>query len=295
MKAIIGHKFTSFKAVAVLLCLTLATSCVNLMHLDRAQNQFNQGATIENQLRFNPQSDAPTSPSLYYNAAYSAVKKALENKADLEKDDVIANAYIIKALCEWKLKYFDEAEKTVKLAVSELDKLETKKIKLPRDKALMQALPILITIDKGKQEIFAAMTATDISFETACRYYQDNVFNSDNAKNAKLENTIKELGKIQSNLMSMTSLDPDFSLYLIMAQLAALKTCSDGLEFIRRIALKDPTIRSGADTKSLTFSNEQRIGIGGIDKLKKDLIDELKKHIGGEEGKALAAYWGDLI
>jgi uncharacterized protein with PIN domain len=273
----------------ILLASTLMLSaCGHLMHLDRAQNTFNQGATLENQLRFSPQSEVSSSPYLYYNMAYAELGKALKNKTALGKDDVLANAYTIKALCEWKLKMYSRAEKSADAALEEYLDMERKGIAMPRDKALMQALPALMEIDKVKSHLFAFHAPDSLSYAAAQQHYQEYIHDSSPDKAAKLEAAIQRLGSVRAQLEGGNE---EMVVYLVLSQLAALKTWSDGLDFLRQSLSKDPGLPPGAQREAREFRTAQREQ--HLTPLKDELLGTLRKLLPNDA--PLVLYWSERI
>lgn len=289
MKQRLNLKAHSMKLAAMLASILLLSACGHLMHLDRAQNNFNQGAALENQLRFNPQSEVSTSPYLYYNMAYAELGKALKNKGALSKDDVLANAYTIKALCEWKLKMYSQAEKSADVALAEYLDMERKGMLMPRDKALMQALPYLMEIDKVKSHLYAFHAPDSLAYPSALEHYQQYIFNSSPDQAAKLEAAIHKLGNIRTQLEG----SEDMSVYLLLSQLAALKAWSDGLDFLRQSIGKDSALSRDAQREAREFRTAQREQ--HLNPLKEELLEALRKLLPKEQGAPLVGYWSERI
>lgn len=157
----------------LLLLFTLwsAAGCTHLIYLDQAQHSFNKAATLENAQRFSgAQADdwakesqvaqqalePANSPGFYYNLAYGQVRKSLRRRGDLKKNGVLSTAYTLQALCEWKLGNHLLAEESAKKS---LDAMKASQVRLPRDEAMMKALPGLMKTDQAYaiyQEIYAA-------------------------------------------------------------------------------------------------------------------------------------------
>lgn len=138
-----------------------ATACAHLIYLDQAQNSFNKGATLENRERenlgkagdswaFDPmagQEALVNSPEMYYSVAYGQVRKALQREPKLKKNGVFSTALTIRALCEWKLGDYKNAEESAKESLKAMK--SNGQIRLPRDEAIMTALPGLIKTDQA--------------------------------------------------------------------------------------------------------------------------------------------------
>lgn len=276
--------------ILILLFGSLCTSCVQLLELDRAQNQFNQAATLDNQLRFNPSSVISSSPEMFYNSAYSSVKKALQKSSELKQDKVLANAYIIEALSAWRLKKYKEARRAASDASQELKNLEREDgIVMPRDKALMKILPILIDLDSTRAEMKNKLSGT-IAVDQSFTFYLENIYNADPAKNAKLEGLYNKLDEERILIEKDGNIDDDFSVYLLMAQLATLKNCSDGLELIRINGIKVGKGIIADDFFSAQMGKQVKDNPGVYGK-KAILMALLKKRA----SEAVVTYWENLF
>ncbi|MCO6476912.1 MAG: hypothetical protein J5I94_09850 [Phaeodactylibacter sp.] len=277
--------------------LTLLTSCRHLIHLDRAQNNFNRGSALENQLRFNPQSDVSVSPAIYYTLAYAELGKAMANKTgQLRNDNVLASTYTLKALCEWKLKRYQKAEQSAKDALEEMRKMQQKMgkdaIALPRDEALMRALPFLMEIDKVKDTLYSFHSSTP-PFEKGKMHYLQFIFDPDTTQAARLEEAIREIGRIQQT----AGASEELAAYFTMARLAGLKTWSDALNFLLSCIREDDALQ-GADNRpaweeARTWQKEQ--GDQHLDEREEELLEKLRMLAPGERGQRLSDYWAELI
>ncbi len=279
------------------IALALLTSCGHLIHLDRAQNSFNRGAELENQLRFNPQSDVSVSPTTYYTLAYAELGKAMANKKGLlRNDNVLASTYTLQALCEWKLKRYQKAEQSASDALEEMKKMRQRMgqdaIILPRDEALMRALPSLMEIDKAKDTLYAFHASTP-SFEEGKNHYLQFIFDPDTTQAARLEEAVREIGRIQE----AAGANEELSAYFTMARLAGLKTWSDALDFLLSCIRKDPGLEvpdnQAARDEAVTWLKGQ--GDKYLDKKEQELLKKLQTLVPGENGKRLYDYWEKLI
>ncbi len=161
----------SIRYTLLLFTLWSATGCVHLIYLDQAQHSFNKAATLEDAQRFTgaqatewtaesqaaQQALAPTNtPEFYYSLAYGQVHKSLKRRGNLKRNGVLSTAYTLQALCEWKLGNHLNAEESAKKS---LDAMKESQVRLPRDQAMMLALPGLMKTDQVYdvyQEIYAA-------------------------------------------------------------------------------------------------------------------------------------------
>lgn len=281
--------FLKSSLTAVILALVLS-SCSHLMYLDSAQQNFNQAASLDNEMRFNPRADVPTSPSLYYGTAHAFVEKALQNKSALKKDDVLANAYSIKALSEWKLYRYDAAKATARLALLEYEALEEdKKLFMPRDKALMEVLPFLVDLDQSKRGLYTFFAGTMPGYEQAKDHYFSNIFHPDTEKSPLLETAVAKIDMTRSKLEG----NNDLAAYFVSSQLAGLKTWSDALDFLRQSANKDNTLSDSDKQEAKAFLAEQyKLH---IKPQKEKLLSSLVLLMPKPEAEKMKSFWDDLF
>lgn len=281
-------RFTT--GLAVLVLLLALSSCSHLIYLDSAQQNFNRAAALDNEMRFSPRSEVPASPSLYYSTAHAFVEKALQNKSALKKDDVLANAYTIKALSEWKLYRYDDAKKTARLALLEYRALEEdKKLFMPRDKALMEALPYLVDLDSAKLALYDNFAGATPGFEQAKKYYILRIFHPDADKSPQLETAVLKIDMVRSQLEG----NNDLALYFVSSQLAGLKTWSDALDFLRTSVSKDNSLPDSAKQEARAFITEQYKLY--IKPQKEKLLADLSRLAPKPEVEKMKSYWDDLF
>ncbi len=178
-----------------------------------------------------------------------------DNKEDLTTDDLLGNAYTIKALSEWKLGKTDDALKTQKLAMTNSDQI------YPRDKALMTALPGLIKADQANAMLLSNGKYEDIKGLIVGNYGAFKDF--DNA---------------------MSLLDPNHpvSLYLIMSKLAAIRIVQVGTGTLEKEAAKKERKKLKDEYISHLFDTfEKKVKKMGFDK--------------NPSGQHLIHYWNFLL
>jgi hypothetical protein len=145
--------------IVILVATAAATGCgTSVNRLREAQEAFNQAATAETQLQFDVEiPEGPVQGQLarnttiqngYASALLSLGKIEQQDVERLKSDKLWGNVLALKALAQWKLGLLDQARQTAAEAQQAgADQL------LPRDQALLLALPGLIKVD----EAFAAL------------------------------------------------------------------------------------------------------------------------------------------
>jgi hypothetical protein len=150
-------------ALIVLLVATATASGCGVIptstnRLREAQEAFNQAATAETQLQFDVElPEGPVQGQLarnttiqngYASALLSLGKIEQQDVERLKSDKLWGNVLALKALAQWKLGLLDQARQTA----AEAQQAGGDQL-LPRDQALLLALPGLIKVD----EAFAAL------------------------------------------------------------------------------------------------------------------------------------------
>ena len=138
----------SKKRFCVLLLLSfLIAACVShVKELREAQSQFNQAASLENELQIAMEAGDAIAMSAMVNSSYRQTVKILSDLLDtkrqpLQEDNLLGTAYTLKAYAEWRLGDYEAAVTTSTAA------LEAKLF--PRDLALITALRGLIKNDQA--------------------------------------------------------------------------------------------------------------------------------------------------
>lgn len=220
-----------------LLMLILLSGCASLSHIDRAQDEFNKGAQIENAALLNQSVSlvSPPQPADYfYKRAYAEVKKGLASEGKLKKLELFVNAATIKALCEWKLKDYDAAQKTAK---STLDYINAKNIAvetIPRDFAVLSAMSALIGIEtmNEKQSTFFGDTAP--ASDAAVAEYKK-IIHKEAGQAGNIVKNLEDLDAVSNRVPK----NHEVQTYLVMSKLSALKVWSDALNGLRTTMKKN--------------------------------------------------------
>lgn len=281
-----------FATILLGLSLFILAACGHLKNLKSAQNHFNE--CTRDKVFFEFKADADGSQvqgqaSQCYNLAYSDVKKALSNPKALRKDDVLANAYNIKALCEWQLKMYDAAQESANEAEKEFIALQDRGISNPRDLLVMKMLPNLIEINKAKDNLSTFTAAGLPSFKGGRDYYVQNIFNTDGNRPGKLQSAIQKINKIRE----APSGNNDLTVYMIQAQLAGLKSWANSIEkLLFESAKADPNLSDAQKVEALKFWPTQRTA---LDKQKKELLDALIKFQPLGKDDPQVKFWDALI
>jgi hypothetical protein len=151
------------KLVVAFLAATLLTACQHVNHLRDAQNAFNTAAQLDNEIRFaaDRTEDAyrhATSPDqalVQLTAVQSAYATALHSirqadPAKLRDDQLLGVALTLQAMSEWRLGQYTNALATRDRALQTAsDQL------MPRDEAILRALPGLVKTDLAYDRIVA--------------------------------------------------------------------------------------------------------------------------------------------
>ena len=308
------------KYFSLLIITLIASSCAQLIYLDQAQDNFNKAASLENKQalgleQVNSEKDSREletalnqsylefSPKYYYNISDKKLEKALNSskyKNGLKKDNLLGNALALKALTEWKLEKFKEANVTAIMAQEEL---KSSGYEGTRDYAVMAALPGLISNDEAFLatealfEEFAGKNFSNRSEEerkefftsTLLGHYKENIHSSE--RNGKLDQALTSLNKART----VVSPSHEVQKYLVMSQLAVIKNWNDEKTFIdtltqNHIMFEDAT---SIDPLWSTWIKKEQMD---YDSLKNHYLEELQQQIPNKEmKKELMEFWKSKI
>ena len=248
----------SHKLLLLISLCVFMVNCAHIRHLDQAQDAFSKGAEIENAIKFSKEVDPflGVSSTSYYNLAYAEVKEALKNAGKLRSDTLLANAYTLQALCEWKLKRYHQAQISANNALSEIKRYESYNIFLERDKSLMFAMPGLIAVDLVNDQLNALLNDPDATLHDIKSFYQKQVhqITDNDDHNAKLQKALQELEEAKTTDRTSHAL----RLYLIQCQLAGMKVWSDAFTVLFRASRDDAEATMEEKMAMRTFIQEER-------------------------------------
>ena len=260
----------------------ILSSCASLSSLDKAQDDFNKAAEMENDSLLNLSSNLAILPKYsddYYRSAYIEVNNALEKEAQLKKLEVYVDAILIKSLCEWKLENV-ENEKAIITARAALDYMgpADKAAKdRPRDYAVLSALSALIGIEEMNVHQDTFFKAPDLSSVDAKAEYEKIVIKENKVK-GNIQQDIDDLIKIRKKISDKH----DVQTYLIMCQLSAVKVWDDALSSVATRIEKNAENKEWYDGQKVDLEK-------GID----EYLENLKERIG--EDHDVYKHWKTLF
>ena len=130
----------------------------HIRSLRDAQATFSRAAEIENRERFGDPtalSDMTEATTGYRVAAQMLDELIARNKNNLQKDNLLCTAYVIRAMSLWRLGDHDRARSTATQAQegSSCAPGNDASLVLPRERALLRALPGLVRIDQANAKV----------------------------------------------------------------------------------------------------------------------------------------------
>ncbi len=264
-------------------------SCASLVPLDRAQDLFSKGANIENKSVFDFNNFNAISPSSYYNLAYAEVKEALKQKGRLRKDSVLANAYALKALCEWKLKRYAKADSSANAALQLFRSYEKAGLYMPRDKAVMVAMEGLILTDQVNDELFNRKSQLNDDTEEAKQFFMTQIHNLEAEKSSKIEQAMLVLENAKAEVKPAV---PAVETYFLMCQLSAMKVWSDGIDYLMNVLQEDGSM-SFEEKAAVNQFIEKEQSTFLREKVK--YLEMLKDQLPGKESNPTYLHWDKIL
>jgi hypothetical protein len=199
----------------------MASGCASVNRLREAQESFNEAAAEDNKLRFDAAlQDRPSAAALvqnttiqngYASALLSLEKLEARDVGRLKQDKLWGNVLALKALAQWRLGLLDKALVTAR----EAQQAGADQV-LPRDRALLLALPGLIKTD----EAFAALQRLPAAPDAGQRA----------ATLANVQLLIADAGHAIDHGRAAADAGHPVHVYLIQAKLAALRNLQSARE-----------------------------------------------------------------
>lgn len=138
------NRIAGLLGLTLIVCLVAACTVPHVQMVREAQDAFSEGAAMELEHKFNPESpgDMMTSAAEKYQIAYGMAEQVLRQApSDLEKDKLLGTALTVKAYSAWRLGDMATASETA----AEVGKMSEGL--WPRDKSLCAILVSLMKID----------------------------------------------------------------------------------------------------------------------------------------------------
>lgn len=259
-------------------------SCAGLGNLDKAQDVFNKGANLENKGAFNMENFNSISPTSYYNIAYREVNEALNKKAKLRKDSLLANAYALKALCEWKLKRYELALESAEEALDIMDGYKKAGLLLPRDEAIMDAIGGLVLSDQANDTIVSKKKLEDFNIADAEGLFTTYIFKKGDEEGG-LETAMDIYDAALKNVSNVEAM----KFYFLMCKLSTLKVMSDGRDFLTNAKQVNRASLNQTDLARIQDLLDDSKEL--YDDLGKDLRGELLNLLGDDQQHPTFQYW----
>ncbi len=274
--------------MSLLITLVVLGGCVTLNQLDQAQDSFNKGAELENLSTFTSESFTNLSPDAYYNLAYSKVKAALKKEAQLMSDTLLGNAYTIKALCEWKLKRYNQARASSVKALRQFQIYEAAGIYMHRDKAVMRALGGLIEIDQVNDTLYQHFSSQAVDPMEAKTFFTQFVHDLKEEKVSNIESALQTIEKAKNGVRPTHQVQ----VYFILCQLSALKVWSDGFNFLKNSldTAEDLSTEERKNLRDFIFAERDAY------KMKKEkYLQSLASKLPRGESNRIYRFWSELL
>lgn len=242
--------------------------------------------------------DATMAFSKYYEKAIAEANTALKGESQLKKNNMLDNAYAIKALTQWRQGNYDEANQLASMAEPLLSQDNGGEDDI-RDLAMMQALPGLINIEKAYDALEVSKKAMGDLAETSNLGAEERHVVYNNVK-AIYEQSVTDdtdgaasifrgLSLIQRAIDNVDDNDA-IVLYLRNAQLASMDTWGDLLVNVFTTSRRLSISQFAPDENA--WINDQR---QEYDKLLNDYLSNLADELPGGEDNKLYKYWKKVL
>lgn len=159
---------------------------------------------------------------------------------------------------------------------------------MSRDETLMKALPDILVLDQVRSALFAFHRGV-VNFEAAKQQYQEEVFDRMDGASAKLEAALNSLQQLEP----VAGANAEMETYLVLVQLAGLKTWAKGIDFLRESITEDRSLTpEGRRTATDFFLQERQQHLAPR---KAILLAELAVLLPGGTGHELYQFWDSAL
>ncbi|HKK78484.1 MAG TPA: hypothetical protein VJ933_02600 [Phaeodactylibacter sp.] len=265
-------------------CVFMIAACCSLPRFNRAQQTI---TTYEEhykplQLERYVEEDIPDKAQLQ--AAYADIKRAMRQEKCLKDAGLLADAFLVSALSEFRLDLYGKADTSADYALTEYLDMEQRQVPFDqRKKWMARILPLQIAIEQmGKSLKQIEDEAPD--FSDALEYYEENIYNRDPDKPAKLQEWSDELKALKPQLRAYEALQNG----ALFSRLIALKIRSDAQSFLWGADADDNWSSDQIDT----FTEEER---DLLETEKALLLEELDNTLSSEDAAKWRPWWEERI
>lgn len=265
--------------------LGLSSCCTQ--RLSRAQDDFNnfEEKYKEIQLELSDRESIPYQG--FFEDAYEDVQSALGKKSCLEQDYLLADAYLIKALCEFRLDIYDKSRNSANKAITEYFDMESKGLSFQVErKKLAQILLIQLDIEQSGKELKTFYSSGNKNYDQAKSYHLSSIYAQSATDQAKLEEAISEMEDFKSSVEGNNPL----MIALISSQLAGLKIWSDGISKFWESKGDGATMTKQQLNDYIQEEEEKHLL-----PRKKELLEELEGLLTPDQAEKWVKWWDDRI
>lgn len=277
-----------FRFATQLICLFsllwLSSCCTQ--RLSRAQDDFNnfEEKYKEIQLELSDKESIPYQG--FFEDAYEDVQSALGKKSCLEQDYLLADAYLIKALCEFRLDIYDKSRNSANKAITEYFDMESKGLSFQMErKKLAQILLIQLDIEQSGKELKTFYSSENKNYDQAKSYHLSSIYDQSATDQAKLEEAISEMEDFK---LSVEGNNP-LAIALISSQLAGLKIWSDGISKFWESKAAGATMTRQQLNDYIDEEEKHLLP------RKKELLEELESLLTPDQATRWVKWWDDRI
>lgn len=265
-------------------CLFVIAACCSLPRFNRAQQTLN---TYEEnykplQLERYVEEDIPDKAKLQ--AAYADIKQAMRQEKCLKDAGLWADAFLVRALSEFRLDLYGKADTSADYALTEYLDMEQRQVPFDqRKKWMARILPFQIAIEQMGKSL-QQVEAEDPDFSDAVEYYGENIYNRDPGQPAKLQAWSDELKALEPQLRAYEALQNG----ALFSRLIALKIRSDAQSFLWSADADDNWPSGQIDT----FTDKES---DLLETEKALLLEELDNTLSSEAAAKWRPWWEDRI
>ena len=273
--------------IFLLLYIFLVISSCCTQRLNNAKTDFNEFEKKYQEIQLDLSVEDSIPFKEFFEEAYLDVQLALEEKGCLGKDDLLADAYLMQALCEFRLDKYKAAKESADAALAEYLDMENKSKPFTMEKKwLVQILPHQVDIEQHGKALIAFYDSQTKNHDQAKSYHLTSIYDPSDTQKAQLEDAIQQL----ESLKAVSRNSKTVQIAIVSSQLAGLKIWSDGINKFWRSSSTGATMTREEVNQYIKAEEDDHLIT------RKDiLLEELKELLPPAQADKWGSWWNVKI
>lgn len=237
-------------------------------------------------------------PTVLYQESLEQLNRALKNPGPLRENNVLGNAYTVKALAAWKLKQYGEAETAAEQAANLFRRQEENS---PRDEVLARSIPALITLDvvydstqqiidqlKNKTAAASSMAEPEaLALFKGYQKYYDSFIDNDGTD----ERSLSKAFQLMETATTMANQEnKEVNQFVLLSQMTGLKNWYDGLFHLDNVMKLSGVKAENAAVKAWIGQKKS-----DYEELRLECMEKLGNMLSEGESNPIFGFWDSIL